>query len=109
MPRSTVIGCRYRPKLWRTPSAIVSMMPPHTRITVGVRQLFGIIEAVSAGKRAFYRWVSGAALSEAPDRREGAALVGARGFEPPTSCSQSRHSTGLSYAPTVRHFTLLVV
>ncbi len=27
-------------------------------------------------------------------------LVGARGFEPPTSCSQSKHSTGLSYAPT---------
>src|SRR5579885_523241 len=27
-------------------------------------------------------------------------LVGATGFEPATSCSQSRHSTGLSYAPT---------
>ena len=27
-------------------------------------------------------------------------MVGARGFEPPTSCSQSKHSTGLSYAPT---------
>jgi hypothetical protein len=33
-------------------------------------------------------------------------LVGVRGFEPPTSCSQSRHSTGLSYTPTIdRHFT----
>src|SRR4051812_21251121 len=28
-----------------------------------------------------------------------AALVGARGFEPPTSCSQSRRSTRLSHAP----------
>ena len=27
-------------------------------------------------------------------------LVGARGFEPPTSCSQSRRATGLRYAPT---------
>jgi hypothetical protein len=26
-------------------------------------------------------------------------LVGARGFEPPTSCSQSRRATGLRYAP----------
>ena len=26
-------------------------------------------------------------------------MVGARGFEPPTSCSQSRHSARLSYAP----------
>ena len=25
--------------------------------------------------------------------------VGARGFEPPTSCSQSRRATGLRYAP----------
>src|SRR3546814_14815158 len=30
----------------------------------------------------------------------GGGMVGARGFEPPTSCSQSRHSTRLSYAPT---------
>ena len=28
-------------------------------------------------------------------------LVGARGFEPPTSCSQSRRATGLRYAPTL--------
>ena len=28
-------------------------------------------------------------------------LVGARGFEPPTSCSQSRRATGLRYAPTI--------
>src|SRR5437868_5738007 len=28
------------------------------------------------------------------------AVVGARGFEPPTSCSQSRCSTRLSYAPS---------
>ena len=26
-------------------------------------------------------------------------MVGVRGFEPPTSCSQSKHSTRLSYAP----------
>jgi hypothetical protein len=26
-------------------------------------------------------------------------LVGARGFEPPTSCSQSRRATELRYAP----------
>src|ERR1700747_123491 len=29
-------------------------------------------------------------------------MVGARGFEPPTSCSQSRCSTRLSYAPSPR-------
>src|SRR6185312_16112352 len=29
-------------------------------------------------------------------------MVGATGFEPATSCSQSRHSTGLSYAPNDR-------
>ena len=28
------------------------------------------------------------------------SLVGVRGFEPPTSCYQSKHSTGLSYTPT---------
>src|SRR4026208_1201623 len=28
-------------------------------------------------------------------------MVGARGFEPPTSCSQSRRATGLRYAPTL--------
>ena len=27
-------------------------------------------------------------------------MVGAEGFEPPTSCSQSRRDTGLRYAPT---------
>ena len=27
-------------------------------------------------------------------------LVGARGFEPPTSCSRSRHATRLRYAPS---------
>ena len=32
----------------------------------------------------------------------GGGLVGARGFEPPTSCSQSRRATGLRYAPTDR-------
>ena len=26
-------------------------------------------------------------------------VVGAKGFEPPTSCSQSRRATGLRYAP----------
>jgi hypothetical protein len=30
----------------------------------------------------------------------GKIVVGARGFEPPTSCSQSRRATGLRYAPT---------
>ena len=34
-------------------------------------------------------------------------LVGARGFEPPTSCSQSRRATGLRYAPTARHLCML--
>ncbi len=29
-------------------------------------------------------------------------LVGARGFEPPTSCSQSRRATRLRYAPILR-------
>ena len=27
------------------------------------------------------------------------SMVGARGFEPPTACSQSRCATGLRYAP----------
>ena len=30
---------------------------------------------------------------------EGKKLVGVDGFEPPTSCSQSRRATGLRYAP----------
>ena len=34
-------------------------------------------------------------------------MVGARGFEPPTSCSQSRRATGLRYAPTARHLRIL--
>src|ERR1700730_5807810 len=43
-------------------------------------------------------------LSTFASRRRPAArwrgmLVGARGFEPPTSCSQSRRSTRLSHAP----------
>ena len=29
------------------------------------------------------------------------AMVGARGFEPPTSWSQTRRATGLRYAPTL--------
>jgi hypothetical protein len=28
-------------------------------------------------------------------------VVGTDGFEPPTSCSQSRRATGLRYAPTI--------
>ncbi len=35
-------------------------------------------------------------------RRYWQKLVGAGGFEPPTSCSQSRRDTRLRYAPTVR-------
>ena len=27
-------------------------------------------------------------------------VVGVRGFEPPTSCSQSKRATGLRYTPT---------
>jgi hypothetical protein len=34
--------------------------------------------------------------------REAAGLVGARGFEPPTPCSQSRCATRLRYTPTQR-------
>lgn len=32
-------------------------------------------------------------------------LVGATGFEPTTSCSQSKHSTRLSYAPNAQDYT----
>src|SRR5688572_29113079 len=32
-------------------------------------------------------------------RAEAAEMVGVTGFEPATSCSQSKHSTGLSYTP----------
>ncbi len=38
-PRSSVIGCRYSPKLWRVPSESVRMMPPQISTTSGVRQL----------------------------------------------------------------------
>ena len=33
-------------------------------------------------------------------------MVGARGFEPPTSCSQSKHSTRLSYAPRTHKYSV---
>ena len=33
-------------------------------------------------------------------------LVGAEGFEPPTSCSQSKRATGLRYAPKDRELCL---
>jgi hypothetical protein len=33
-----LIGCRKRPKPWRSPIEIVRTIPPHTRTTVGVRQ-----------------------------------------------------------------------
>ena len=32
-------------------------------------------------------------------RSKGKKLVGVDGFEPPTSCSQSRRATGLRYTP----------
>ena len=34
-------------------------------------------------------------------RRGASLLVGVRGFEPPTSCSQSRRATGLRYTPNI--------
>ena len=34
-----------------------------------------------------------------PRATRGAALVGVEGFEPPTSCSQSKRATGLRYTP----------
>ena len=34
-------------------------------------------------------------------RRGASLLVGVRGFEPPTSCSQSRRATGLRYTPKI--------
>ena len=33
------------------------------------------------------------------------AMVGVRGFEPPTSCSQSKRATGLRYTPQDRIMT----
>ena len=39
-------------------------------------------------------------------REASRSLVGVTGFEPATSCSQSRHSTGLSYTPTAGSFYL---
>src|SRR6476661_9883385 len=35
----------------------------------------------------------------AAERKTGTSVVGETGFEPATSCSQSKHSTGLSYSP----------
>ena len=43
-----------------------------------------------------------------PDTAKGtdpAKLVGVRGFEPPTSCSQSRRATGLRYTPKGADYT----
>src|SRR2546423_9999371 len=37
-PRSSVIGRKKRPKLWRVPRASMRISPPQTRTTVGVRQ-----------------------------------------------------------------------
>ncbi len=34
-------------------------------------------------------------------------LVGVRGFEPPTSCSQSRHATRLRHTPEARYYNCL--
>ena len=34
-------------------------------------------------------------------------LVGVRGFEPPTSCSQSRHATRLRHTPEARYYNWL--
>ena len=51
----------------------------------------------SCGNREFY--FERAALVESGNGKT--SLVGARGFEPPTSCSQSRRATGLRYAPTI--------
>ena len=42
-----------------------------------------------------------------PDTARGtdpAKLVGVRGFEPPTSCSQSRHATRLRHTPEARYY-----
>ena len=39
----------------------------------------------------------------------GAGLVGVRGFEPPTSCSQSRHATRLRHTPEARYYNWLAV
>src|SRR5690348_18131112 len=39
------------------------------------------------------------AVREQAANKNTAFLVGARGFEPPTSCSQSRRATRLRYAP----------
>src|SRR5262249_8642999 len=36
-PRSKVIGCRYKPKVCRVPSASVSMMPPQSNTATGIR------------------------------------------------------------------------
>jgi hypothetical protein len=36
---------------------------------------------------------------KSPDETRRGFLVGAAGFEPTTSCSQSRRDTGLRYAP----------
>src|SRR6187200_90366 len=42
-----------------------------------------------------------------PSRARFAYAVGARGFEPPTSWSQTTRSTKLSYAPNLFYFKLL--
>ena len=49
------------------------------------------------GSIAIYSYNSALKIQNAALR---CGLVGARGFEPPTSCSQSRRATGLRYAPT---------
>ena len=36
-------------------------------------------------------------------------VVGAEGFEPPTSCSQSRRATRLRYAPNFLRYTIYMI
>ena len=52
-----------------------------------------------------HRLLQRPSLTRAPritcdDRIDRAVLVGVRGFEPPTSCSQSKRATGLRYTPS---------
>ena len=65
------------------------------------KQAFYGMSDMKFGKAIEYSNEMFAALCVTEDAVEGILLVGARGFEPPTSCSQSRRAARLRHAPMI--------
>ena len=66
-------------------------------VNLGPGDLESLLSAEFEFGAGFAGWNSCETL---PGNLLGDLVVGARGFEPPTSCSQSRRATGLRYTPT---------